>query len=259
MNRLKYAIQDFFQYTDFLAPFRRHEIELAITDRSPSRLIAILGFFGYLITLMSIIDFIYAVIPPQVQNPVWELATMNLLLAQVWFFFVGFGLILASYILRYHFYPQSGLRGWELALFKGFRWLVLFLAVVCLLMTPLIFVDTLRVHRINTLQVKDASQSQLAQLTEAERRLETVTDLSQLQALLGPNASALQGRSLGEVKAQLQANIKTQKTQIAERAQAAHREKRTNLLKSSSRNVIAALIASLGFLFMFWKTAGMFP
>jgi hypothetical protein len=259
MKRLKYAIQYFFAYTDFLAPFRPYRIELAITDRSPSRLIAILGFFGYLITAMNLVDFIYAVIPPQAQNPVWELATMNLLLAQVWFFFVGFGLILISYVLRYHFYPQSGLRSWELGLFKGFRWLALFLAVVCLLMTPLLFVDTLRVHRLNSQQIQDASQRQLAPLTEAEQRLDNLTDLSQLQGLLGPNAPSLAGRSLGEVKAQLQASIKSQKAQISEQAQTAHREKRTNLLKSSSRNVMAALIASLGFLFMFWKTAGMFP
>jgi hypothetical protein len=258
MKRLKYAIQNFFEYTDFLAPIRRHNVELAINDRSPSRLIAILGFFGYLITVMNLIDCIYALIPPQAQNPVWELATINLLMAQVWFFFVGFGLILTSYVLRYHFYPGSGLRGVELGLFKSFRWLALFLGVVCLLMTPLIFVDTLRVHRLNSAQIQEASQRQLAQLTEAEQRLSNVTDLSQLQGLLGANAPAISGRSVGEVKAQLQASIKTQKEQIAQQAQTAQREKRTNLLKTSSRNVIAALIATLCFFFMFWKTAGMF-
>jgi hypothetical protein len=70
---------------------------------------------------MNLVDFIYAVIPPQLQNPVWELAAMNLMLAHVWFFFVAFGLVLTSYIPRYYFYPQSGVWGWELGLFRTFR------------------------------------------------------------------------------------------------------------------------------------------
>ena len=53
--------------------------------------------------------------------------------AHVWFFFVAFGLVLTSYILRYYFYPESGVWGWELGLFRVFRWLTLLIAVICLL------------------------------------------------------------------------------------------------------------------------------
>lgn len=259
MRRVRYRIQDFFEYRDFLAPFRWRPIELAIAEQAPSQLISILGCFGYLLALMSLVDFIYAVIPPQAQNPVWELAAMNLMLAHVWFFFVAFGLILTSYILRYCLYPQSGVRGWELAFFKSFRWLALFLAVVCLLMAPLIVVDTLRVKRINNLQISEASRSQLAQLTEAERRLGQISDLSQLRGLLGQNAPALEGSSLGEIKARFQTNLQTKKAQIAQQAQTTQSEKRTTLLKSSSRNFLAALVASFGLGFMVWKTTQMFP
>ena len=63
---------------------------------------------------------------------------------------------------------------------------------------PTIFVDTLRVNRINNQQINNVSQSQLAQLAEAERHLGQVSDLNQLRSLLGPNAPALAGLSLAD-------------------------------------------------------------
>ncbi|MFN5514153.1 MAG: hypothetical protein ACK5CA_05230 [Cyanobacteriota bacterium] len=66
MRRVRYGIQDFFQYRNFLAPFRRRPIELAIAERAPSRLISILGCFGYLLALMNLVD--YCLYP---QSGVW--------------------------------------------------------------------------------------------------------------------------------------------------------------------------------------------
>jgi hypothetical protein len=208
--------------------------------------------------LINLIDFVYAAIPLQVQNPLWELATINLMLANVWFFFVAFSLILVSYVLRYRLYRQSDIQGWELILFRGFRWLAVLISVLCLLMAPLILVDTQRVNLINNLQIDEASKGQLAQLTEAERRLGEVSDLSQLRGLLGQNASIPEGSSLADQKARLQADLRSRQDQVAQQAQTARRERKFALLKSSSRNFLAALVAAFGLGFMVWNTRKIF-
>ncbi|MFN5516499.1 MAG: HpsJ family protein [Cyanobacteriota bacterium] len=254
MKNLKYTVRRFFKNTDFLAPVRRQQINTVFSARDSSRFIVILGFFGYFITLMNLIDCIYVLIPPQIQNPVWELATINTLLSQVWFFLVGFGLILTSYILRYHFYPESKIRGFEIVLFRWLRWLILSISVICLLIIPLIVFDTIRVHRINTLQIKDSTQQRLNQLTEAEQRLERTTNLSQLQSLVRSDLPIDLDNSFTAVKAKLQNSLRSQKEQVLRQSEISQADKKTNLLKSSSRNVIAALIAFSTLFFMFWKT-----
>ncbi len=254
MNKIQFTIRRFFRKLDFFSLFGVLGTRDSFRAIGASRASSVLGTFGHAIILMSLIDFVAAIIPPQVQNPVWELETINLLIGQIWFFLVGFALVLTSYLIRYYLDREARIPVLELTLFKFSRWLVLFIAVVCLLMPPLIIVDTVRVHRINTSQIGEATQNQLAQLSQVESQLEQVENIDQLQSLLPDNVSFPAGASLPNLKQQLRSSLASQKTQVSEQGAKLIGDKRFNLLETGFRNVMAALIASFCLFAFFWRT-----
>ncbi len=256
MERLQFAIQRFFENFDLFGIFGTLGSRDALTPFGASRVTTLLGIFGHAIVVMSLIDFVVVIVPPQAQNPVWELDTINLLMGQIWFFLVGVALVLISYLIRYYLDREASIPVLELVLFKFTRWLILFIAIVCLLMLPLIVVDTVRVNRINTSQIDEATNNQLAQLSQAESQLAQVNDLNQLQTLLPSNATVPPGASLADLKQELQTNLAKQKQRVSDEAAKVQGQKRFNLLKTSTRNILAAIIATFCLFALFWRTRG---
>ena len=250
------AMQQFLEKLGFFGIFDSLDGRDALTQRGASRAITILGIFGHAIIVMSLIDFVVAILPPQAQNPVWELETINSLMGQVWFLFVGMAMVLISYLIRYYLDREASIPMLELVAFKFTRWLMLFIAIVCLLMPPLIIVDTVRVNRINTGQIDQTANTQLAQLAQVESQLAQVSNLNQLQSLLPGNVSFTAGASLDSVKQELRNNLASQKQQIPEQAKQLKGQKRFNLMEAGFRNIMAALIASFALFVYFWRTRG---
>lgn len=254
MKKIRFTIPRFLKEIDFFNLFGVLRTGESFRPIGATRASSVLGIFGHAIILMSLIDFVAAIIPPQAQNPVWELETINLLMGQIWFFLVGFALVLTSYLIRYYLAKEADIPALELTLFKFSRWLVLFIAVVCLLMPPLIIVDTFRVNSINTSQIGEATQGQVAQLSQAESQLEQVTNINQLQSLLPGNVSFPAGASLPDLKQQLRSTLASQKKQVSEQGAKLMADKRFNLLETGFRNVMAAVIASFCLFAFFWRT-----
>jgi hypothetical protein len=101
MDRIRFIVDQFLENLAFRLFGSQGSQEVFSTDWI-SRATTILSVFGYIITLMSLIDLVATIIPPQSQNPVWELGTINLLMGQIWFFFMGFALVIMSYIVRFY-------------------------------------------------------------------------------------------------------------------------------------------------------------
>ncbi|MFM1842586.1 MAG: hypothetical protein RLZZ490_1322 [Cyanobacteriota bacterium] len=253
MNKIRFIIDEFFQNVVF-SIFGSQGSRQAFRKVGVSRATTILGVFGHLIILMSLVDFVVVIIPPQAQNPVWELETINLLMSQVWFFFAGFALVIISYLVRFYLDGEANILTVELIWFKFLRWVVLFMAIVCVLMPPLIVVDTIRVNNLNNRQIDQTRQNQLAQLSQIENQLPQVQDLNELRYLLPSGSNFSPGLSLSQVKQEIQNNLTTQKERISTESAKLQAQKRFTLFKSSIRNVIASLLSFLGTFLLFWRT-----
>lgn len=253
MDRIRFIIDQFLENVVFRIFGSQGSQEAFSTDWI-SRATTILGLFGHFIILTSLIDCVVAIIPPQSQNPVWELNTINLLMGQVWFFFMGFALVIISYIVRFYLDSETDIPTIELMWFKFLRWVVLFVAIVCVLMPPLIVVDTIRVNRINNQKIEQDRQSQLAQLEQLENQLALVQDLNRLRSLLPSGTNFSPDASLPQVKQELQATLADQKQQVSKESARVQSQKRFTLLKLSVRNVLASFFAFLGAFFLFWRT-----
>lgn len=210
---------------------------------TPEGTISILRTVGYGLLLLALFDWVEILIPPQFMNPAWELQTIGALVERVPVALIGFALI---------FYGELESRSkWELPVIKLLSWLTLLLAIVYLLMIPLAIGDTVRLSKQSTEQLRSASQQQITRAEQLEKQLNEATP-QQIDNILKQQGAAFEGKSAQQVKDELASRILQAKTQIKNQAQTTQSAQKLNLMKSSIKWCIGALVTATLF-FSIWK------
>jgi hypothetical protein len=257
MKRFRDFIQDTLEAINPLSSLDQLNIKLVLNKNIIWRSIPILGTFGYGIILMTLVDLTYAILPSKAQNPIWELNTINLMMGQVWFLFVGLALILANYLISYFSSKDGEIRVIEIFFFKVMRWIVLFLSVVCFLLTPLIILDTNRVNAINAGQVDQVFADKASQTDQMISRVENLTDIGVLKQLTSlPDLKNIEtkGLSADQIKANIQQYLVGVKDNLKTESERMKKSKWIEVFKNSSRSAIAAIISAIALLTFFLRT-----
>lgn len=205
--------------------------------------IGILRTVGYGLLLLALFDWVEILIPPQFLNPAWELQTIGALVERVPVPLIGFALI---------FYAESESRSkWELPVIKLLSWLTLLFAIVYLLMIPLAIGDTVRLNKQSTEQLRSASQQQITRAEQLEKQLNEATP-QQIDNILKQQGAASEGKSAQQVKDELASRLSQAKTQIKNQTKTTQSTQKLNLMKSSVKWCLGALVTATLF-FSIWK------
>jgi hypothetical protein len=206
----------------------------------------ILRMLGYGLLILALFDIIEMLVPPNFLNPGWEFQTTGALVERVPVPLIGFVMV---------FFGELHSRTkWEIPLLKFLSWITLLLGVVFILFIPLGVINTVRLNNQSVAQIKTASTQQMTQAEQLEKRL-SQTSPEQVSNFLKSQGRSLDGQKPEEVKNQLISEVSKAKAQIKTQAEAAQSLRGLNLIKTSAKWNLGALVAGVLFISI-WKGTG---
>jgi len=212
----------------------------------------VLPIVGYLLIFMTLIDFANVLIPLRLQNPEWELTTLDRLSNHSWAFLMGTGFILTGFfgsaLGRVHLI--------EVRLLMVIRWGLLLLAILYLLSLPLVFTNTNRLITQIKTNISQESQARVQLIDQVEANLGGINNPNQLLQItqtLGlpitnPNAPPEQ------LKQQIQQQLPQLRQQVPEQAAKAESGQVKILLKRSIRTASQLMVIILANGLVWFKT-----
>ncbi len=205
--------------------------------------INILRIIGYGLLVLSLFDWVEIFTPLHFTDPNWEFQTVGSLVERVPVSLIGLGLVFFGKIYNR--------RKWELLPLKLLSWLSLLLALLFILVIPLGVIDTIRLERQSIVQINNQSQQKTLQTEKLKEQLNKATP-QQIENYLKTQGNSLNGKSPEEVKNQLLLQVNQAQKQIKTQAQQAQSLAGSNLIKSSIKWNLGALVAATIF-FIIWR------
>ncbi|MGI8500633.1 MAG: HpsJ-like protein, cyanoexosortase A-associated [Hassallia sp.] len=203
----------------------------------------ILRSLGYGLLLLALFDIVEMFVPPNFMNPAWEFQTFGALVERVPVPLIGLVLI---------FFGELNSRSkWEFPILKLLSWLTLLFALLFFLLIPLGVGNTLRLNNQSAAQITTLSKQQLSQAEQAEKQLNQATP-QQINNFLKSQGRSLDAKSPEELKAQVLSKVSQAKKEIKTQAEATQSFRGLNLIKSSVKWNLGALVAS-GLFISIWK------
>jgi hypothetical protein len=203
----------------------------------------ILRSLGYGLLLLAFFDIVEMFVPPNFMNPAWEFKTFGALVERVPVPLIGLVLV---------FFGELNSRyQWEFPLLKLLSWLTLLFALLFFLLIPLGVGNTLRLNNQSAAQISTLSKEQISQAEQAEKQLSQATP-QQIDNFLKSQGRSLDGKSPEELKAQVLSKVSQAKKEIKTQAEATQSSRGLNLIKSSVKWNLGALVAS-GLFISIWK------
>lgn len=205
----------------------------------------LLSWLGYVILIVSAIDYFRVLYPLQLTNPSWEFQTFINLVNNTW-------LLLLALILI--FIPnRSQIRRFELVFLRFLRWIILLGGIIFILLIPLTVQNANRLNQQATVQLSQQHATQKQQLNNIEDALQnqSVSDF-QMQRLKNQfNVENVpESQTLEEILIQqVQQRQQQLQQQIALQKQMRFRE----LFGQAGRNSIAALLIGIFLIRLWWE------
>jgi hypothetical protein len=205
--------------------------------------IGVLRVIGYGLVLLALFDWIEIFAAPNFMNPTWEFQTIGALVERIPVTFIGLGLI---------FYGEMRSRTkWEYPIIKLLSWLTLLLALIFFLMIPLGIANTVRLSKQATTQITAASTQQITQAEQLEKQLNQATP-EEINNLLKQRGGSLNGKNPEQFKGELLSKVSQAKAGIKDQAKTVQSTRGFNLIKTSVKWNLGALVASVLFASI-WK------
>ena len=205
-----------------------------------SKSMAIARKLGYGLLIVSIIDFIFILIPPQFLNPVWEYKVIGDMIKLVPLPLLAFLLIFVG--------EQQNRKPIERLPLKILSWITLVISIFFFLLLPLIVTDYVRINRYNVAQISSEVNLQKRKLNATQEQLAQM-DAQQIQDLI-PRRS--EDGSVGAIpdtpelaKESIVENIEQAKSQADARAKTARENVTLNLVKNSVKLSLQAFLAGV--------------
>ncbi|MDF5713732.1 MAG: HpsJ family protein [Rhizonema sp. NSF051] len=225
---------------DKLIPVVQQLQEFAFSQQGSITLLRILG---YALLVLALFDIIEMFIPPNFMNPVWEFQTLGALVERVPVPLIGLVLVFFGEL-----YSRTK---WEFPILKVISWLTLFFAVLFILLIPLGIVNTVRLNSQSSTQISTISTQQISQAEQVEKQLNQATP-EQINNLLKRQGRSLDGKNPQELKSELLSEVSLAKTKIKSQAEATQSLQGLNLIKTSVKWNLGALVSGALF-FIIWK------
>ncbi|MBW4633262.1 MAG: HpsJ family protein [Iphinoe sp. HA4291-MV1] len=204
---------------------------------------AILRTLGYGLLLFALFDIIEIFLPPNFMNPVWEFQTIGTLVERVPVPLIGLVLV---------FFGELHSRTkWEIHILKFLSWLTLLFGILFFLMIPLGLVSTIRLNNQNEAQIKTLSTQHISQAEKLEQQVSQASP-EQIGNFLKSQGRKIDGQNPQELKEQLLSNVSKAKQQIKSQAQATQSLRGLNLIKTSAKWNLGAVVAGT-LLISIWK------
>ncbi|WP_341525135.1 HpsJ family protein [Nostoc sp. UHCC 0302] len=205
--------------------------------------IAILRILGYGLLLLALFDIVEMFVPPNFMNPAWEFQTFGAIVERVPVPLIG---------LVFVFFGEMHSRTkWEFLIVKLLSWLTIVIAVLFLLLIPLAIGNTVRLSNQSATQITNASKQQISQAEQVEKRLSAATP-EQINNFLRSQGRTVEGKRPEEIKSQILLELSKAKIQIKNQAQNTQSSQKLNLIKSSVKWNLGALVSGALF-FSLWK------
>jgi uncharacterized membrane protein len=218
---------------------------ISIKDSDEQGIFILLSWLGYVILIVSAIDYLRVLYPPQLTNPSWEFQTFINLVNNTW-------LVLLALILI--FMPnRSQIRRFELVFLRFLRWIILLGSVIFILLIPLTIQNANRLNQQATVQLGQQQTTQQKQLNNLEDALQNESvSYFQMQRLKNefniqetPESVSLEDSLIEKVqqrKQELQQQIAIQK-----------RNRFRELFAQAGRNIIAGLLIGIFLIRLWWE------
>jgi len=199
---------------------------------------------GYGLLLMSLVDFLYVLIPADFMDPVWEYQFAGDLVKLV-------PVPLLALVLVF-WGDNVERQDIEWPILKFLSWLTLIFSITLFLLIPLTAANTLRIHRFNNEQISTQVNQQRQQIESTRTQIEQATP-QQLQSLVPtpdaqgqlPNAPA----SPEDARAQILDNLNQAREQATAQANQARANVKQNLIKNSLKLIAGSFLGSFLFLY----------
>lgn len=228
-------------YEDSPIPNPSDTVSQTITMGHLLRLVRVVG---YGLLLMSLVDFLYVLIPADFMDPVWEYQFAGDLVKLV-------PVPLLALVLVF-WGDNVERQDIEWPILKFLSWLTLIFSITLFLLIPLTAANTLRIHRFNNEQISTQVNQQRQQIESTRTQLEQATP-QQLQSLVPtpnaqgqlPNAPA----SPEDARAQILDNLNQAREQATAQANQARANVKQNLIKNSLKLIAGSFLGSFLFLY----------
>jgi hypothetical protein len=224
---------------------------IAITENIEKRSFALLRIAGYFLLVFSLVNYLAILLPPQLTNPNWEFEAIGRMVDNVWSILLGFTFI-------FLFTQSSIINGKQIATLKFLSWIALVIGIFYLLMLPLGINNSLTLYRNITNEFATQEARQKEQIQQITQRLQTVTSPGQLNSIasslnipIDPNSN----KSPEELKKQISEQIQTSAQTALNTATTAKRGQTRNLIKTSVRINLGAIISGFCFISL-WRFTG---
>ena len=226
--------------SDKLIPVVQELQDFAFSQQGSMTIVRVLG---YGLLLLALFDIIEMFIPPNFMNPAWEFQTIGALVERVPVPLIGLVLVF--------FGERHSRTKWEIPILKLLSWLTLVFAILFFLLIPLALTNTIRLNTQSVAQIQTVSTQQASQAEQLEQQVSKASP-EQISNFFKSQGRKIDGKSPDELKNQLLSEVSKAKKQIKTQAETTQSLRGLNLIKTSAKWNLGALVAGTLFLFL-WK------
>ncbi len=217
--------------------------KLEYFNHSQQASIAILRTLGYGLLALALFDLVDIFIPPNFMNSAWEFQTLGKLVERVPVPLIGFALV---------FYGEVHSRSKrEFLILKFLSWLTLLFAALFILLIPLGLFNTVRLNNQRVAQIQTISTQQTNKAEQMEKQLSQSTP-EQINYYLMLQNRTIESKDPQSTKSQLLSELSKEKEKIKIQAKVTQSQQGLNLLKTSVKWNLGALVSGVLF-FSIWK------
>jgi hypothetical protein len=208
--------------------------------------ITLCRWLGYGLLLLALLDFIAILIPLDLMNPVWEFRSIGALVERTPVLLIG--LVMVFWGEEDYRHPR------EKWILKGLTWVTIIISIGLLVLIPLCFVNSIRIHQLKIEEVNRFREGNLALVKQLEDKLNQTNSVEEMQLLLNRGFTSRSpivldvNQPLTVVKAEIPTLLEPVKSGIDRQAQAAlksAKNEQPGLLKQSIKSALGALIAAV--------------
>lgn len=219
-------------------------INIAVEQRSTH----IINLVGYVILLLTLLDYGFLLVSKEVFNPTWAYNTVGNLVENVWGLLLGF-------LLIFYRRDQDLIKASEFKLLSFLSWFVLVVGISYFLIVPIIVGNAVRIHRGGQADMISQVEMQTTQLEAYSQQLNQATP-EQLNTLLQDfqQTANIKVSSVEQLKSNLINRAKQQQAEAKQELLTKFSQQKSSLLKTTLKWSIGAIISGVCFILIWQNT-----
>lgn len=206
-----------------------------------------LPWIGYFILCLTFLDYIFLLIPPHFLDPTWEINVIGHLTENVWAPLFGFALVFIR--------KENSFKALEFKLLTWLSRLMLIMAIIYFLATPLLISNTIKIQQKNFSGLKSKLEIQKSQVEQLKQKFSQIPETqlaNYLRQQQAQETSETDKRASGTLLEQVFSKIEQEERKSTEQIKKAYTSQKLSLMKRSLKWCIGTIFSG-GIFFLFWK------